>query len=107
MAEYYVYIMTNRSRTLYTGVTNDLHRRVWEHKSQATPSFTSRYRITQLVYFETTSDIRAALSREKEIKGWVRRKKVRLIETANLQWRDLSADWFGADEQRAETTASG
>ena len=94
MDEYFVYIMTNRSRTLYTGITNDLKRRVWEHRTKAVPGFTSRYRITQLVYFESTSDVRAALAREKEIKGWLRRKNIALIESANPRWQDLSAEWF-------------
>jgi putative endonuclease len=91
---YYVYIMTNHSRTLYIGVTNDLERRVYEHKHKLIPGFTSRYNITQLVYYETTTDVRAALEREKQIKGWVRRKKIALIEEENSHWNDLSADWF-------------
>ena len=103
MDEYFVYIMTNRSRTLYTGITNDLKRRVWEHRTKAVPGFTSRYRITQLVYFESTSDVRAALAREKEIKGWLRRKKIALIESANHRWQDLSADWFERDLDIAST----
>ena len=76
---YFVYIMTNVSRTLYTGVTNNLVRRVYEHKNKIIPGFTSRYNITELVYFEETSDVQAALTREKEIKGWRRAKK----ESAN------------------------
>jgi len=91
--QYYVYIMTNKSRTLYTGVTNDLERRVYEHKQKLVPGFTSKYNITRLVYFETTEDIRAAIEREKQIKGWLRSKKVALIESENPEWRDLSVGW--------------
>jgi putative endonuclease len=93
MKQYYVYVMTNKSRTLYTGVTNDLKRRVYEHKHKLVPGFTSRYNITQLVYFETTQDIRAAIAREKQIKGWLRVKKIALIESANPCWQDLSDTW--------------
>jgi len=91
--EYYVYIMTNRSRTLYTGVTNDLIRRVWQHKQGLGSKFTSRYRIRYLVHYETYPDIRDAIAREKQIKGWLRAKKITLIEGTNPEWRDLSADW--------------
>ena len=93
MKQYYVYIMTNRSGTLYTGVTNHLERRVYEHKQKLVPGFTSRYNINRLVYFETTSNINSAIAREKQIKGWLRSKKLALIETTNPQWRDLSEDW--------------
>lgn len=91
---YYVYIMTNHSRTLYTGVTNDLHRRVYEHKQELVPGFTQKYKITHLVYFEETPDVKAAITREKQIKGWVRSKKIALIETANPEWQDLSEGWY-------------
>lgn len=93
MADYYVYIMSNHSRTLYVGVTSDLIRRVFEHKSKLIPGFTKRYNVTDLVYFEQTSDIASAIIREKEIKGWVRRKKVALVHESNPEWRDLSLDW--------------
>lgn len=91
---HYVYIMTNRSRTLYTGVTNDLRRRVYEHKHKLVPGFTEKYNITRLVYFEETPDVHAALAREKQIKGWLRAKKIALIEDANPEWRDLSEGWY-------------
>jgi putative endonuclease len=92
--EYYVYIMTNRSRTLYTGVTNDLRRRVYEHKHKLVPGFTQKYNITLLLaYYEATPDVRSAIEREKQIKGWLRSKKIALIESVNPAWRDLSADW--------------
>lgn len=94
MKYYYVYIMTNKSRTLYTGVTNNLERRVGEHKSKAIPGFTSKYNITKLVYYEEGSDINVAIAREKQIKGWLRAKKIALIESTNPEWRDLSEDWY-------------
>ncbi len=92
--EYYVYIMTNASRTLYTGVTNDLQRRVYEHKSGRGSVFTKKYRITRLVYYEAYNDVRNAIAREKQIKGWRRSKKVVLIESQNPDWRDVSLDWL-------------
>ncbi len=98
MKQYFVYIMTNRSGTLYTGVTNDLYRRVSEHKQGLIPGFTSRYNITQLVYFEAHSDVREAIAREKQIKRWRRSKKIALIESLNPDWRDLSAGWEGVPE---------
>ncbi len=93
MKQYYVYIMTNQSGTLYTGVTNDLARRIYEHKQGKGSQFTSRYRITKLLYFEETRDIHAALAREKQIKGWTRAKKLELIGIDNPKWDDLSAAW--------------
>jgi len=92
--KYYVYIMTNKSRTLYTGVTSDLEKRVWQHKRGKGSIFTSRYRINQLVYFESCPDVLDAIAREKQIKGWLRKKKVALVESINPNWEDLSADWF-------------
>jgi len=90
--------MTNKSRTLYTGVTNDLERRVYEHKQKLVPGFTARYNITRLVYFEATEDVQAAIVREKQIKGWLRRKKIALIESANPRWEDLSVKWRNETE---------
>ena len=89
---YYVYIMSSLSRTLYTGVTNDLERRVNEHKSGAGNGFTKRYKIDRLVYFQETNDIRAAIAAEKQIKGLLRLKKIALIEAENPSWQDLSAE---------------
>jgi putative endonuclease len=86
--------MTNHSRTIYTGVTNNLERRVQEHKDKLIPGFTKKYNITELVYYEETNDVYAALAREKEIKGWLRVKKIALIETMNPEWKDLSLDWY-------------
>ena len=93
MSEYYVYLMSSRSFTLYVGVTNDLERRVYEHKHKLTPGFTSKYNIDRLVYFEETSDVWAAIEREKQIKAWARHKKLDLITSFNPNWRDLSQDW--------------
>src|SRR5216117_2420278 len=98
MRTYHVYIIASRSRVLYTGVTNDLARRVYEHKRGLTPGFTSRYHITRLVYFEEYGDIRDAIAREKQLKGWVRSRKTRLIEQKNPTWEDLEDTWFAAQE---------
>jgi len=92
--EYFVYIMTNHSGTLYTGVTNNLERRVYEHKHKLIPGFTLNYNITRLVYFESGPDIDSAIQREKQIKGWLRKKKIDLIESENPNWKDLAKDWF-------------
>jgi putative endonuclease len=92
MNQYYVYIMTNKSRTLYVGVTNNLERRVQEHKQKLVPGFTSKYNINKLVYYEVTDNVYSAISREKEIKGWLRAKKIGLIKSKNPEWRDLSSD---------------
>jgi Predicted endonuclease containing a URI domain len=91
LKSYYVYIMTNPSKTLYVGVTNNLELRVRQHKLKQIPGFTTRYNITQLVYYEETSDVLVAIAREKTIKGWLRAKKIALIETINPAWNDLSA----------------
>ena len=93
MKHYYVYILANRSKMLYTGVTNNLQRRLSEHKQHLGTGFTSKYHVTRLVYFEETSDVRAAIEREKCIKGWLGAKKVALIESCNPDWRDLSEEW--------------
>jgi putative endonuclease len=92
--EYFVYIMTNKSRMLYTGITNNIERRVYEHKNKLIPGFTSKYNITKLVYYEAGSDISVAIAREKQIKGWLRAKKIALIESMNPDWKDLSEDWY-------------
>jgi putative endonuclease len=93
MKQYYVYIMTNQSKTLYVGITHNLTRRVHQHKSGAIPGFTQKYKIKKLVYFEVTTDIQEALKREKQLKGWLRSKKIALIETLNPQWKNLSDDF--------------
>ena len=93
MTDYYVYIMTNPSRTLYIGVTNDLERRVAEHKAMTSPGFTAKYKTSQLAYYESTPSREGAITREKQLKGWLRQRKVALIESANPEWRDLSDEW--------------
>ncbi len=93
MARYYVYIMSNRSKTLYTGVTNNIERRVYEHKHKLVDGFTQKYNITKLVYYEDTDEVLAAIEREKQIKGWLRSKKLALIESMNPSWKDLSEEW--------------
>jgi putative endonuclease len=88
--EYFVYIMTNKYNTvLYTGVTNNLMRRVWEHKEGSGSVFTSRYRVTKLVYYESYENINLAIAREKQIKGSSRQKKIDLITKSNPEWDDL------------------
>jgi putative endonuclease len=94
MRVYYVYIMASWSRVVYTGVTNDLVRRVHEHKQGLTRGFTSRYRITRLVYFEEFADIRDAIAREKQVKAWTRARRINLVEGRNPCWRDFAEDWF-------------
>ena len=97
MRTYYVYIVASASRTLYTGVTNNLERRVLEHRNKLQQGFTARYNINRLVYYEVFGDIRAAINREKQIKGWVRARKVALIESVNRDWKDLSDAWYGRE----------
>jgi putative endonuclease len=94
MQAFYVYIMASLSRVLYAGMTNNLERRVFEHKHNLVLGFTSRYGVNELVYFEACSSPRDAIAREKEIKGWRRSKKIALVESMNPTWVDLSADWF-------------
>ena len=93
MRQFYVYLLASHSRRLYIGVTNDLFRRVAEHRDGMC-EFTSKYQITRLVHFETSENVMSAIAREKELKGWLRRRKVELIEKENPFWQDLAADWF-------------
>ena len=94
MKSYYIYIMANRSRTLYVGMTNNLERRVFEHRNHLIDGFTKKYRITRLVYFEETSNVESAIFREKQIKSWRRDKKLNLIGAVNPAWDDLAESWF-------------
>ncbi|MGD0469333.1 MAG: enoyl-CoA hydratase-related protein [Terriglobales bacterium] len=94
MRHFYVYILSSKSRVLYTGITDDIYRRTWEHKNDANPGFTSDYKVHRLVYYETFKYVNNAIAREKAIKGWLRRKKIALIEAENPTWEDLSASWF-------------
>lgn len=95
--QYFVYVLASRSRVLYVGVTNDLERRVFEHKQKLIPGFTAEYDIDRLIYFESTPDVLAAIQREKQLKGWKRSRKVALIESVNPHWEDLS--FHRADEE--------
>ena len=91
--EYFIYIMASPTRNTYIGVTNNLERRVWEHKNHATPGYATKIGVTKLVYVETCPDIRDAIAREKEFKDWRREKKMALIERENPHWNDLSRGW--------------
>lgn len=91
--KYYVYILSNwNNNVLYVGVTNDLARRVYEHKNHLVEGFTSKYNVTKIVYYEVTDDIKAAIAREKQLKNWNRSKKEKLIETVNKEWIELLPD---------------
>ena len=90
---YFVYLLASKSRRLYVGVTNNLERRLYEHKHKLVDGFTKSYNIDRLVFFESTSDVRVAIEREKEIKKWRREKKIALIEAMNPIWNDLSEAW--------------
>lgn len=94
MKRCYVYILTNRSGTLYTGITSDLMKRLYQHRHKMFRGFTSRYRIDRLVWYEVFDDPSLAIAREKQIKRWRREKKVALIEAMNRDWKDLSAPWY-------------
>jgi putative endonuclease len=85
--------MANRSKTLFIGVTNNIERRLYEHQHGLVTGFSSKFQVNRLVYFEETSDVYAAITREKHLKGWLRAKKVALIESINPEWRDLSEEW--------------
>ena len=92
---YYVYILSNKYNTvIYTCVTNNLERRLYEHKNKLIEGFTKRYNLNKLVYFEETTDVKSALEREKQLKGWKREKKNILINSLNTEWNDLSSSWY-------------
>ena len=96
---YYVYLLTNKGNQLiYTGVTNDLERRMFEHQTKYNKGFTAKYNCNKLVYYEEFQWIDEAIHREKQIKGGSRQKKIDLINAFNADWNDLSADWFADDE---------
>jgi len=93
--QYYIYILTNKyNRVLYTDVTNNLEKRVYEHKNKLAKGFTSKYNVDKLVYFEVTESIESAITREKQIKGLLRQKKINMIESVNPQWKDLTEDFY-------------
>jgi len=97
--QYYVYILTNKRHTvLYTGVTNDLKRRVYEHREKLIPGFTKKYNVCKLVYYEITESVESAILREKQIKGGSRQKKLDLIGDMNAQWRDLFEELYNEGE---------
>jgi len=96
---YFVYLMSNESRMLYVGVTNNVTKRAFEHKSKAIPGFTRKYNLYKLVYFEEFADIRAAIAREKQIKGWLRSKKVALVNSKNPQWIALAESQYKSGEK--------
>ncbi len=104
--QFFVYIMTNgpKPAVLYTGITGNLPHRVWQHKYKLVPGFTSRYNLTRLVYYEQFVYPDAAISREKEIKGWRRSKKIKLIKSMNPRWEDLAKDW--GNEYKPEPAAA-
>ena len=102
MRTFWVYILASQSRVLYVGVTNDLHRRITEHRRHEVAGFTAKYRVDRIVHCEDSDDIEAAITREKQIKGWRRSKKIALIEATNPTWEDLSERWIdSALEEKA------
>ena len=105
LRRFYVYILTSRSGVLYIGITNNLERRMCEHKNKWVPGFTAKYNVDRLVHYETFTGPHHAIAREKQIKGWRREKKIRLIEETNPTWKDLSVDWYTAPTV-SQTTAS-
>jgi putative endonuclease len=91
---YYTYIVASKSRTLYIGMTGDLHKRIFQHKQKTYEGFSAKYNCNRLVWFERFLDVRNAIHREKELKGWLRARKVSLIESVNPTWEDLSEKWY-------------
>ena len=94
MKSYFVYILANNGKMLYAGITSNLEKRIYEHKHHLINGYTKRYNINKLVYFEETNDVNAALEREKQVKGWLRKKKIALIESVNPEWQDLAETLF-------------
>lgn len=92
---FWVYLMTNHSGTLYIGMTNNLERRIWEHRHGVVEGFTSKYHITRLVLAEPYAEVRDAIAREKQLKKWSRDKKIALVQSSNPEWHDLAEEWFG------------
>jgi putative endonuclease len=103
---YFVYIITNRSKTLYIAVTNSLVRRVREHKLGTGSQFSGKYKLDRLVYFERFEDVHRAIGREKQIKGWLRIRKIALIVSVNPAWRDLSLEWYERHEFQPDAPQS-
>jgi putative endonuclease len=103
MRTYHLHVLSNVSRMLYVGVTGDLHRRLFEHKNKLVPGYSRNYNLHKLVYIEAYGNINDAISREKEIKGWLRSKKADLIKSANPWWNDLAANYFSPLTTRPPT----
>ena len=101
---YYIYIMTNRSKTLCTGITSNLENRVFDHKNHTRPGFTARYNVDRLVYFERFANVQTAITREKQIKGLLRIKKMALIVSMNPEWKDLSEGWYERHRYQPDNT---
>lgn len=91
---YYVYILSSQRRVLYIGMTSNIEQRIFQHKTHAFGGFTTKYNVTSLVYFECHSSVMTAIRREKEMKAWRREEKIKLIESANPKWNDLSYGWY-------------
>ncbi|HUK46665.1 MAG TPA: GIY-YIG nuclease family protein [Terriglobales bacterium] len=104
--KYFVYILSNRSKTLYIGVTNNLRRRISEYKHGTGSGFASKYKLDRLVYFERYSDVHRAIAREKQLKGWRRLKKIALIVALNPAWKDLSGGWYERHRYQPEVHRS-
>jgi len=94
MNNYYIYIMASQSGTLYIGMTNDIKKRVYQHKNHLIAGFTDKYSVDRLLYVETTSDPVSAIRREKQLKKWRREKKAALVDSQNPDWKDLSQGWY-------------
>ena len=100
MKRYFVYVLTNKSnKVLYIGVTNNLNRRIYEHKNKLVKGFTEKYNLNKLIYFEETIDVHSAISREKQLKNWHREWKMNLINDSNPSWSDLSVQFNGRDSE--------
>ena len=106
MRQYYIYLLASESRRFYTGITNDLQARVYQHKHPAAETFASRHRIDKLLYFEVVSSPTTAIRREKQIKCWPRIRRVRLVELHNAGWVDLARGWFPGTTQRDLTSGN-
>lgn len=100
MKQYYIYILTNfKNKILYIGITNDLIRRVYEHKQKIVKGFSAKYNLKKLVYYERTESVNEAIKREKQLKNWHRQWKINLISEANPEWNDLSKGWYKTDPE--------
>ncbi|WP_399375772.1 GIY-YIG nuclease family protein [Thermosynechococcus sp. PP42] len=104
---FYVYILTNwNNKVMYVGMTNNLERRIYEHKNKLVDGFTKKYNVNKLVYYEHTTDVYAAIAREKQIKKWRREKKNQLVMTTNPEWKDLSLEWEATPKEQGNTAIS-